>query len=260
MIQPLAYVHPSAKIAENVVIDPFVTIHKNVEIGEGTWIGPNVTIFEGVRIGKNCRIFPGASIGAIPQDLKFEGEETLTIIGDHVTIREYVTINKGTKALGYTKVGNHVLLMAYVHLAHDCVVEDYCILANSVQLAGHVSVGEAAILGGAALVHQFVKIGKHSMISGGSLVRKDVPPYTKAAREPLSYEGVNSIGLRRRGFSNDQINAIQDIYRILFVKGYNTATAIKLIETEIAASKERDEILQFVRESDRGIMKGYITK
>jgi UDP-N-acetylglucosamine acyltransferase len=260
MIQPLAYVHPSAKIAENVVIDPFVTIHKNVEIGEGTWIGPNVTIFEGVRIGKNCRIFPGASLGAIPQDLKFEGEETLTLIGDHVTIREYVTINKGTKALGHTKVGNHVLLMAYVHLAHDCVVEDHCILANSVQLAGHVSIGEAAILGGAALVHQFVKIGKHSMISGGSLVRKDVPPYTKAAREPLSYEGVNSIGLRRRGFSNDQINAIQDIYRILFVKGYNTATAIKLIETEIAASRERDEILQFVRESDRGIMKGYLTK
>jgi UDP-N-acetylglucosamine acyltransferase len=260
MIQPLAYVHPSAKIAENVVIDPFVTIHKNVEIGEGTWIGPNVTIFEGVRIGKNCRIFPGASIGAIPQDLKFEGEETLTIIGDHVTIREYVTINKGTKALGFTKVGNHVLLMAYVHLAHDCVVEDYCILANSVQLAGHVTVGEAAILGGAALVHQFVKIGKHSMISGGSLVRKDVPPYTKAAREPLSYEGVNSIGLRRRGFSNEQINAIQDIYRILFVKGFNTASAIKLIETEIAASRERDEILQFVRESDRGIMKGYHIK
>jgi UDP-N-acetylglucosamine acyltransferase len=260
MIQPLAYVHPSAKIAENVVIDPFVTIHKNVEIGEGTWIGPNVTIFEGVRIGKNCRIFPGASVGAIPQDLKFDGEETLTIIGDHVTIREYVTINKGTKALGFTKVGNHVLLMAYVHLAHDCVVEDHCILANSVQLAGHVTVGEAAILGGAALVHQFVKIGKHSMISGGCLVRKDVPPYTKAAREPLSYEGVNSIGLRRRGFTNEQINAIQDIYRILFVKGFNTASAIKLIETEIAASRERDEILQFVRESDRGIMKGYHNK
>jgi UDP-N-acetylglucosamine acyltransferase len=260
MIQPLAYVHPSAKIADNVVIDPFVTIHKNVEIGEGTWIGPNVTIFEGVRIGKNCRVFPGASIGAIPQDLKFDGEETLTIIGDHVTIREYVTINKGTKALGFTKVGNHVLLMAYVHLAHDCVVEDHCILANSVQLAGHVHVGEAAILGGAALVHQFVKIGKHSMISGGSLVRKDVPPYTKAAREPLSYEGVNSIGLRRRGFSNEQINGIQDIYRILFVKGYNTSIAQKLIETEIPSSKERDEILQFIRESDRGIMKGYVNK
>jgi UDP-N-acetylglucosamine acyltransferase len=260
MIQPLAYVHPSAKIADNVVIDPFVTIHKNVEIGEGTWIGPSVTIFEGVRIGKNCRVFPGASIGAIPQDLKFDGEETLTIIGDHVTIREYVTINKGTKALGFTKVGNHVLLMAYVHLAHDCVVEDHCILANSVQLAGHVHVGEAAILGGAALVHQFVKIGKHSMISGGSLVRKDVPPYTKAAREPLSYEGVNSIGLRRRGFSNEQINGIQDIYRILFVKGYNTSIAQKLIETEIPASKERDEILQFIRESDRGIMKGYLNK
>ncbi len=258
MIQPLAYVHPSAKIADNVVIDPFVTIHKNVEIEEGTWIGPNVTIFEGTRIGKNCRIFPGASIGAIPQDLKFEGEDSLTVIGNHVTIREYVTINRGTKALGQTKVGNHVLLMAYVHLAHDTVVEDYSILANSVQVAGHVHIGEWAILGGAALVHQFVKIGKHAMISGGSLVRKDVPPYTKAAREPLSYEGVNSIGLRRRNFNSDTIAQIQDIYRILFVRGYNTAKAIKIIETEIRPTRERDEILDFIKESDRGIMKGYL--
>ncbi len=260
MIQPLAYVHPSAKIADNVVIDPFVTIHKNVEIEEGTWVGPNVTIFEGTRIGKNCRIFPGASIGAIPQDLKFDGEESLTIIGDNTTVREYVTINKGTKALGYTKVGSNVLLMAYVHLAHDCVVGDNCILANSVQVAGHVSIGEFAILGGAALVHQFVKIGRHAMISGGSLVRKDVPPYTKAAREPLSYEGVNSIGLRRRNFSTEKIGEIQDIYRHLFVKGYNTAKAIKIIETEFAPTTERDEILQFIKESDRGIMKGYLTK
>lgn len=258
MIQPLAYVHPSAKISDNVVIDPFVTIHKNVEIEEGTWIGPGVTIFEGVRIGKNCRIFPGASIGAIPQDLKFEGEETLTIIGDNTTVRECVTINKGTKALGYTKVGSNVLLMSYVHLAHDCVVEDNCVLANSVQVAGHVHIGEYAILGGAALVHQFVKIGRHSMVSGGSLVRKDVPPYSKAAREPLSYEGVNSIGLRRRNFSNEKINEIQDIYRILFVRGYNTATALKLISTEFAATKERDEILDFIKQSDRGIMKGYL--
>jgi len=194
MIQPLAYVHPSAKISDHVIIDPFVTIHADVEIGEGSHVMSGATIFKGTRIGKGCRIFPGASIGAIPQDLKFDGEETLTVIGDNTTIREYVTINKGTKASGVTKVGNNVLLMAYVHLAHDVVVEDYCILANSVQVAGHVTVGEWAILGGAALVHQFVKIGRHAMISGGSLVRKDVPPYTKAAREPLSYEGVNSVG------------------------------------------------------------------
>ena len=200
MIQPFSYVHPSAKIAENVTIDPFVTIHNDVEIGAGTHVMSGVTIFKGTRIGTNCKVFPGASIGAIPQDLKFDGEETLTIIGNNTTIREYVTINKGTNALGFTKVGDNVLLMAYVHLAHDVVIEDHCILANSVQVAGHVRVEEYAILGGAALVHQFVKIGKHAMISGGSLVRKDVPPYTKAAREPLSYEGVNSIGLRRRDF------------------------------------------------------------
>ncbi len=260
MIQPLAYVHPTAKIADNVVIDPFVTIHADVEIGEGTHVMSGAVIFKGTRIGKQCKIFPGASIGAIPQDLKFEGEETHTIIGDNTTIREFVTINKGTKALGYTKVGSHVLLMAYVHLAHDCVVENNCILANSVQVAGHVHIGESAILGGSALVHQFVKIGKHAMVGGGSLVRKDVPPYTKAAREPLSYEGVNSVGLRRRGFSTDKITEIQDIYRVLFVKGFNATKAIKIIETEFIPTTERDEILSFMKESDRGIMKGYASK
>ena len=243
MIQPLAYVHPSAKISDHVIIDPFVTIHADVEIGEGTHVMSGATIFKGTRIGKNCRIFPGASIGAIPQDLKFDGEETLTVIGNNTTIREYVTINKGTKASGVTKIGNNVLLMAYVHLAHDVVIEDCCILANSVQVAGHVTVGEWAILGGAALVHQFVKIGRHAMISGGSLVRKDVPPYTKAAREPLSYEGVNSVGLRRREFSTEKIAEIQDIYRTLFVKGYNTAKSIKIIETEFSPTTERDEII-----------------
>ncbi len=260
MIQPLAYVHPTARIADNVVIDPFVTIHADVEIEEGTHVMSGAVIFKGSRIGKNCRIFPGASIGAIPQDLKFDGEETLTLIGDNTTIREYVTINKGTKALGYTKVGKNCLLMAYVHLAHDCVVGDNCVLANSVQVAGHVTVGDWTILGGAALVHQFVKIGKHAMISGGSLVRKDVPPYTKAAREPLSYEGVNSIGLRRRGFSNEKISEIQDIYRTLFVKSSNTSKAIKLIETEFSPTPERDEIMSFINESDRGVMKGYSVK
>jgi UDP-N-acetylglucosamine acyltransferase len=260
MHHPLAVVHPNAVIGNNVTISPFVTIEDNVVIGEGSWIGPNAVIMSGARIGKNCKIFPGASIGAIPQDLKFDGEETLTIIGNNTTIREYVTVNKGTKALGYTKVGENVLLMAYVHLAHDCVVEDNCILANSVQVAGHVHIGEWAILGGSALVHQFVKIGRHTMISGGSLVRKDVPPYTKAAREPLSYEGVNSIGLRRRDFTTEKIGEIQDIYRNLFVKGYNTAKAIKIIETEFSPTTERDEILQFIKESDRGIMKGYVTK
>lgn len=260
MIQPLAYVDPQAKIADNVVIEPFVTIHKNVEIGEGTWIGSNVTIFEGARIGKNCKIFPGAVISAIPQDLKFAGEDTTVIIGDNVIIRECVTINRGTSAAQKTKIGDNTLIMAYTHVAHDCVIGNNCILANSVQLAGHVNVGEWAIVGGTSAVHQFVNIGSHVIISGGSLVRKDVPPYTKAAREPLSYEGVNSIGLRRRGYASEKINEIQEIYRILYLRGYNNSKALSIIEAEMPATKERDEIISFIRDSDRGVMKGYSSR
>jgi len=257
MNQPLAYVHPQAKIAKNVVIEPFVTIDKDVEIGEGTWVASNVTIMEGTRIGKNCKIFPGAVIGAIPQDLKFGGEYSTVEIEDNVTIRECVTINRGTKDRDKTVIKNGVLLMAYVHVAHDCLIGEHAILANSVNLAGHVTIGEFAILGGGSLVHQFVTIGKHAMITGGALVRKDVPPYTKAAREPLSYVGINSIGLRRRGFVSEKINEIQGIYRQIYLKGHNTSQAISFVEAELKASKERDEIISFIQEAKRGIMKGY---
>lgn len=257
MNQPLAYIDPQAKIARNVVIEPFCTIHKNVEIAEGTWIGSNVTIFEGAKIGKNCKIFPGAVISGVPQDLKFDGEETETIIGDNTVIRECVTVSRGTIDKLRTKVGSNCLLMAYVHVAHDCTIGDNCILANAVQLAGHVNIDEYAIIGGASAVHQFVKIGAHVMISGGSLVRKDVPPYTKAAREPLSYSGINSIGLRRRGYTSAKINEIQEVYRYLFLKGLNNSKAIDLIGLELPPSKERDEILKFLKGSDRGVMKGY---
>ncbi len=260
MNQPLAYIHPEAKIAKNVVIEPFSTISKNVVIGEGTWIGPNVTIMEGARIGKNCKIFPGSVIAAEPQDLKFEGEESLAIIGDNTTIRENVTVNRGTKASGKTEVGNNCLLMANVHVAHDCIVKDHAILVNNVALAGHVEIDEWAILGGLSAVHQFVKIGKHAMISGGALVRKDVPPYIKAAKEPLQYAGVNSIGLRRRGFKTETINQIQDIYRIIFQKVNNISLALEMIEAELPASPERDEILLFIKNSPRGIIKGYKQK
>ena len=256
MNQPLAFVHPQAKIADNVVIEPFVTIHKNVRIGEGTWIGSNVTIMEGARIGKNCRIFPGAVISAIPQDLKFGGEETTVVIGDNTTIRECVTINRGTHDRKETRIGKNCLLMAYVHVAHDCFIGDNCILANSTQLAGHITIDEYAILGGMTAVHQFVNIGAHVMISGGSLIRKDVPPFVKAGREPLAFAGINSIGLRRRGFSDDVINQIQEVYRILYLRGYNNSKALEIIESELNASKERDEILNFIRNSARGIMKG----
>lgn len=257
MNQPLAYVHPQAKIARNVVIEPFVTIHKNVEVGEGTWIGSNVTIMEGARIGKNCKIFPGAVISAIPQDLKFDGEDTVVEIGDNTTIREFVTINRGTVASYKTAIGSNCLLMAYVHVAHDCNIGNNCILANAATLAGHINIDDYAIIGGLSAVHQFVNIGQHVMISGGSLVRKDVPPYTKAARDPLSFVGINSIGLRRRGFSSEKINEIQDIYRIIYLKRMNVSRAIQYIETEMPATPERDEILTFISKSSRGIMKGY---
>ncbi|MBE9468365.1 MAG: acyl-ACP--UDP-N-acetylglucosamine O-acyltransferase [Bacteroidetes bacterium] len=260
MKQALSYIHPEAKIASNVTISPFVTIEKNVEIGEGTWIGPNVTIFEGAHIGKNCKIFPGAVIAAIPQDLKFNGEITTVKIGDNTTIRECVTINRGTVAANETSVGNNCLLMAYVHIAHDCVIGNNCILANVVQVAGEVKINDWAIIGGTAAIHQFVHIGAHVMISGGSLVRKDVPPYVTAAHEPLCYVGVNAIGLRRRKFTVDQVRDIQEIYRIIYQKGHNNAHALEIIETEIPSSVQRDEIIQFIRNSKRGIMKGYETK
>ena len=258
MNQPLAYVHPQAKVARNVVVEPFTTINNNVTIGSGTWIGSNVTIMEGARIGKNCRIFPGAVISAIPQDLKFEGEDSLTVIGDDTTIRECVTVNRGTNASGKTIIGNNCLIMATSHIAHDCVIGDYSIVVNGVALAGHVIIGKHAIIGGLAAVHQFIHIGDHAMISGGSLVRKDVPPYTKAAKEPLSYVGINSIGLRRRGFSSKKISEIQEIYRILYQKNYNNTQALEIIEAEMEATPERDEITLFIRNSQRGIMKGYI--
>lgn len=257
MNQPLAYIHKDTEIAHNVVIEPFVTIAKNVEIGEGTWIGPNAVILEGTKIGKNCKIFPGAVIGAIPQDLKFKGEKSSVEIGDNTNIREFVTVNRGTAAKGKTVVGKNCLLMAYVHVAHDCVVGDNCILVNNVNLAGEVVIDEWAILGGMVAVHQFVHIGAHSFVGGGSLVRKDVPPFVKAAREPLSYVGVNSIGLRRRNYNNEKINEIQDIYRILFQKGLNQTQALEYIEAELPSSTERDEIIMFVRNSKRGIMRGY---
>ena len=259
MNQPLAYVHPGAKIAKNVVIEPFTTIHNNVVIGEGTWIGSNVTIMEGARIGKNCNIFPGSVISAVPQDLKFQDEETIVEIGDNTTLREYVTINRGTVDKGKTVVGKNCLIMAYCHIAHDCVVGDNCIFSNNSTLAGHVTVGNHVILAGMTAVHQFCTIGQHAFITGGSLVRKDVPPFVKGAREPMSYVGINSIGLRRRGFKSEKIREIQNIYRILYQKSFNNTQAARLIKAEMEATNERDEILQFIKNSKRGIMKGYFS-
>ena len=258
MISPLASIHPNSKIGNNVTIDPFSMIHADVEIGDGTWIGSNVTVFGGARIGKSCKIFPGAVISAVPQDLKYQGEITTAEIGDGTIIREYVTVNKGTKAAGKTVIGKNNLLMAYVHVAHDCVIGNGCVLANGVTLAGHIIIDDFAIIGGLSAVHQFVHIGKHVMISGGSLVRKDVPPYTKSAHEPLSYVGINAIGMRRRNFNNETINQIQDIYRILFVQGYSVKKAVEEIEKTVPDSEPKTEILEFIKSSNRGIMKGYV--
>ena len=260
MHRSLSYIDPQAKLAKNVVVEPFVTIEKNVEIGSGTWIGSNVTIMEGARIGKNCEIFPGAVIAAIPQDKKFNGEESLAIIGDNTVIRECATVNRATKATGKTMVGNNCLIMAYAHIAHDCVIGNHSIIVNNVALGGHVKIGEYAIIGGLTAIHQFVKIGKHTMVSGGSLVRKDVPPFVKAGREPLSFVGINSIGLRRKSFTDDEIAEIQEIYRVLYQKNNNNTQAINKIEIDFKVSKNRDEIIDFVKNSVRGIMRGYNQK
>lgn len=257
MTNHLAFVHPDARIGKNVTIEPFAYISGDVEIGDGTWIGPQATVMDGTRIGNNCRIFPGAVVGAIPQDLKYKGEASTLIIGDNVTVRECCTLNRGTEASMTTKIGSNTLLMAYVHVAHDCFIGSNCILANNVNLAGHIEIGNHVIIGGLSAVHQFVKIGDHAMIGGGSLVRKDVPPYVKAAREPLSYVGVNSIGLRRRGFNDDQINHIQDIYRILFVKGTNVKKSMETIDATVSASEEKEKIMNFLNQADRGLMKGF---
>lgn len=257
MIQPLSYIHPDAKIASNVVIEPFSTIHKDVVIGEGTWIGSNVTIMDGARIGKNCKIFPGAVISGEPQDLKFEGEITTAEIGDNTTIRECVTINRGTKDRYKTVVGKNCLIQAYSHIAHDCIVGDNCIFSNSSTLAGHITVGDYVVLAGLVAVHQFCNIGSHAFVTGGTLVRKDVPPFIKAAREPIAYAGVNSVGLRRRGYTPEQIIEIQNIYRVLFVQNRNLSKALDLVEAAFEPTEIRDEIITFVRNSNRGVVKGF---
>lgn len=249
--------HPEAKIGNNVKISNFTTIYEDVVIGDNTWIGPNVTIFPGARIGKNCKIFPGTVIAAIPQDLKFNGEYTTVEIGDNNVIRECCTINRGTSASGKTVIGNNNLLMAYVHVAHDCVVGNNCVFANNTTLAGHIIVGDWTVLGGKTAILQFVHIGSHVITMGGSLVNKDIPPFVKAARYPISFAGVNSLGLQRRGFSPQEINNIQDIYRILYQKGLNVSHAVEQIKEQYGNTDEGKIVLSFIGNANTGLMKGY---
>jgi UDP-N-acetylglucosamine acyltransferase len=256
MIQNNAFIHPEAKIGKNVTIEPFAYIDKDVIIEDGTWIGPNACVWQGARIGKNCKIFSGAQISCEPQDLKFEGEVTTTEIGDNTTIREFVTVSRGTADRGKTQIGSNCLLMAYVHIAHDCLLGDHVILSNSVQVAGHVTIDNYTVIGGTAAIRQFVRVGSHTMIAGGSLVRKDVPPFVSAAREPLGYSGINAIGLKRRGYTTPQLNQIQEIYRTIFLSELNTSKALMKIKDEFNDSEEKSTIVEFIEKSERGIMKG----
>lgn len=255
MISNLAFVHPDARIGKDVTVEPFAYIDRNVEIGDGTWIGPHATIMYGARIGKNCRIFPSAVVSGIPQDLKFKGEESTAEIGDNTTVREGSTVNRGTSAVGKTVIGSNCLLMAYSHIGHDSAIGNYCIIGNSSGLAGEVKVGDWAILSGGILVHQFARIGAHVMIGGGSKVRVDVPPFIKADREPLSYMGLNSVGLTRRGFEKERIDEIHNIYRVLFQSKLNNSQALEQVEQDFKPSQDRDYIIEFIRKSERGIIK-----
>lgn len=257
MISPLASIHPNAKIGSDVTIEPFAVIHDNVTIGDGSHIMSHAVLMAFSRIGKGCKIFPGAVIGAVPQDLKFIGEETTAEIGDYTTIRECVTVNRGTKDKFKTVVGKHCLLMAYAHVAHDCVLGDHVILANAVQLAGHVEVGDYAIIGGLAGAHQFTRIGAHTYVAGHTVIRKDVPPYVKAAREPMSYAGLNIVGLQRRNFSQEKIDTISQIYHLMFVGNHSISNAVERIKSEVADGEVKDEILQFVQNSRAGVIKRY---
>jgi len=258
MISNLASISPDSTIGVDVKIGPFTTIHDDVKIGARSIIHSNVSLYPGTRIGEDCEIFPGAVIGVIPQDLKFDGEYTTVEIGNNTTIRECVTIHRGTKDRMKTSIGSNCLLMTYVHVAHDCKIGDNVILASYTGLSGHVIIDDYAILEGKVAAQQFVHIGKHAFIGGASLIRKDVPPYIKAAREPLTFAGVNSVGLRRRGFTDEQVREIEDIYRVLYVQNSNVSTGISLIKSSIIDSDIRKEILSFVENSDKGIIRGII--
>ncbi len=251
-------VDPSAKIGNNVEIGDFTTIYDNVEIGDNTKIYGNVTIFPGARIGSNVTIFPGAVIAGVPQDLKFRGEETFAYVGNGTTIRECVTINRGTASKGKTVVGENCLLMAYTHIAHDCLIGNRVIISNASQMAGEVQIDDAAVIGGGSLIHQFCHLGRNIMLQGGALVNKDIPPFVKAAREPISYVGLNSVGLHRNHFTDEEIKTISDVYRVLYLSDLNITNAVKLVRETLPDSELRNEILEFIANSSRGVIRSAI--
>ncbi|MFZ2285547.1 MAG: acyl-ACP--UDP-N-acetylglucosamine O-acyltransferase [Bacteroidales bacterium] len=256
MISSLAQIDPKAQIGEDVTVEPFAVVHGDVTIGDGTWIGSGAVIYDGARIGKNCRIFNGASISAIPQDLKFSGEETVIEIGDNTTVREFATLNRGTRARGRTTIGKNCLLMAYVHVAHDCQLGNNVIMVALSGIAGEVELGDWVTMGGGSMVHQFVHIGAHTIIGGGGKVRIDVPPYIKADREPLAYMGLNTVGLERRGFTKEKMHELHAIYRAYYNMGMNGSKALEYISANFPSTPERDYIIDFITNSKRGVIRG----
>ena len=258
LISTKAEIHPDAIIGNNVTVEAFAKIDKDVVIGDGTWIGANAIVYPGARIGKNCKIFPGAVIAAEPQDLKFKGEYSTVEIGDRTTVREYVTINRGTAARGVTSVGNDTLLMAYSHLGHDVSVGNHCVVSNSVQLAGEVVLEDWVVIGGMSAVHQFCRIGAHAMVSGMSGVLSDVAPFTKVFGLPVAYMGINIVGLKRRGFSREQIDNIHELYRVIYQQGRNISQAVEYIQSYLDPSPEMGQIISFIKQSKRGIVKSAI--
>jgi len=258
MKSSLAHISPNAQLHPSVEIGPFTTIHENVTIGEGTKIHSNVALYPGTIIGKNCEVYPGAVIGVIPQDLKFEGEDTTVEIGNNTIIRECVTIHRATKDKWKTSIGNNCLLMTYVHVAHDCQIGNNVILASYTGLSGHVTIDDHVILEGKVAAQQFALIGRHAFIGGASLIRKDIPPFIKAAREPLTFAGVNSVGLRRRGFSDEEIKIIEDVYRIIYIQNSNISKGLQIVKETIPDGALRNEIINFIEKSDKGVIRGMI--
>ncbi|MDX1653429.1 MAG: acyl-ACP--UDP-N-acetylglucosamine O-acyltransferase [Brumimicrobium sp.] len=258
MISKNASVSVEATIGEGVTIEPYTSIYEDVVIGKGTHIGPNVTIYPGTRIGENVQVFPGAVIGAVPQDLKFGGEYTTVEIGDNTIIRECATIHRGTTDKMKTSVGKNCLIMGYVHVAHDCIIGNNVILANYVGLSGHVRIDDFAILEGKVAAQQFMHVGAHSFIAGASLIRKNVPPFVRAAREPLSYAGINAVGMRRRKFSEDDIKLIENIYRILFVQNNNISKGLQALDEELPSSELKSMVTDFIKGSEKGIIRGLL--
>lgn len=256
-VSTLAYVNSNAQIGKDVIIEPFAYIDDNVVIGDGCRIMSHSTVLSGARLGKSCTVFPGAVVGGIPQDLKFHGEKTTAEIGDFTTIRECATVNRGTASKGKTVVGNNCLIMAYSHVAHDCVLGNHVILGNACQIAGEVQIFDWAILSGGCLIHQFCRVGEHVIVQGGSRSPKDIPPYVTAGREPISFAGINLIGLRRRNFSPEQIQTIQECYRTIYQSGLNFSQAVERIEQNLEPSVERDTVLNFLKTSQRGILRGF---